>query len=61
MIMRNHWLNRKNNPLNVKLIREAIEIEKKWSKTGLLDDVMKWRSIWPTAVLLQSERLCNEK
>lgn len=56
--MKNYWL--KTPTINDRFLIEAIEIEKKWSKTGLLSGIRNRSSRAITAVMLESQRLVNE-
>ncbi len=46
--------------MNDKFLKEAIECEKQWKKSGLLDGVILNRPRSETAPLLESQRLINE-
>lgn len=65
--MRNDWLESKRfrenlfKPFNARFLQEAKEIEARWAKTGLLNGIKDDFSRATTAVLLESQRLFNEK
>jgi hypothetical protein len=59
--MKNYWLENRKNKSNFRFLAEAREIEKHWERTGLLKG-LEGRIVRPcTAILLESQRLCNEK
>lgn len=47
-------------PINSRYLDEARVLENRWSKLGLLNDDRLKYSRAQTAVLLESQRLCNE-
>lgn len=47
--------------MNAKFLAEAKAIEARWAKTGLLDGIKDRYCRQTTAVLLESQRLMNER
>jgi hypothetical protein len=46
---------------NAKFLNEAAELEARWSRTGLLNDIPDSHTRKVTATMLENQRLCNEQ
>jgi hypothetical protein len=60
--MMNHWLKIKKRPsTNSRFLAEAILIEDRWRKSGLLKDIQDRFVRSTCAIMLEGQRLMNEK
>lgn len=62
--MKNYWLQQAKKKrikiCNSRFLEEARQLEGRWQSTGLLEQIPDRYKRDTTAVLLESQRLCNE-